>query len=71
MSDTAYIANEIRKLLHHGPNPEEGFFRVKFSGSEATHWMNISPEALATVASALENRAAAKRAPDNRHAQHD
>lgn len=50
---SAYAADEIRRLLANGTQPDEDFYRLKVTGYGATNWVNVTPAQLASIATLL------------------
>lgn len=49
-----YAAMELLRQHNRGPNPEEGFYRLKVTGNGETKWVNISPDELAQIVTVLD-----------------
>ena len=50
----SYAADQIRRVLSHGPVPGEDFYRLKVSGYTNTQWVNITPAELEEIADLLD-----------------
>jgi hypothetical protein len=55
MSDD-YARREIERQLERGPQPDEGFYRLKVTGVGETRWINVTPDRLARIAAVLSER---------------
>jgi hypothetical protein len=50
----SYASELLREQLARGPQPDEGFFRMKATGAGETHWFNVTPDKLSAIADLLD-----------------
>ena len=49
-----YLAAELRQQQERGPQPDEGFYRMKVTGDGSTRWLNLTPEQFEAIIAAIE-----------------